>query len=36
MKNLTDFHKKVETLGMDPRLKWSDRQAAFTKIKYML
>ena len=34
MKNLTDFHKTVET-GMDPRLKLSNMQAAFTKINYI-
>ena len=33
MKNLTNFRKTVKTDGcMDPRLKWCDRQAAFTKI----
>ena len=34
MKNLTNFHKTVET-GMDPCPKLTDRHAAFSKIKYM-
>ena len=34
IKNLTNFHKTVET-GMDPCLKLTVRHVAFSKIKYM-